>query len=85
MIATLLTTLFVASAFLALGAIADSWRSFGEASLALRTQLKATCETREYRYTLVTTEVRDRRADTPRYRVTPLAGAALFQPVRRAA
>lgn len=85
MIATLLTTLFVASAFLALGAIADSWHSFGAAALALRGQLRATCEVREYRFTLVTTEVRDRRADMPRYRITPLAGPALFQPARRAA
>ena len=90
MIATLLSTLFAAAAFLALGAIADSWRSHGTAVLALREQLRALRETREVRYTLVLTEV-GRREPAPRYAVTlpmvtaPVAAGLPFQPSRRAA
>ena len=91
MIATLLSTLFVAAAFLALGAIADSWRSHGKAVLALREQLRALRQTREVRYTLVMTEVGRRELSAPRYAVTlPLAAGPVtaglpFQPSRRAA
>lgn len=86
MIAALLTTLFAASAFLALGAIADSWRSFGQAALALRGQLRAACEVRDYSFTLVTTEVRSSKEALPSYRITRLgAGPLPFQPAQRAA
>lgn len=59
MIATLLSALFAASAVLAITAIVDSWRRHGSAMLALRGELKACRQSRELRYVLVTTEVRE--------------------------
>lgn len=59
MIATLLSALFAASALLAVTAIVDSWRRHGAAMLALRGELKACRRSRDLRYVLVTTEVRE--------------------------
>ena len=57
MIDMLISTLFAASACLALGAIAGSWRAHGAAALDLRRRLRECPAMRDFRVTLVTTVV----------------------------
>lgn len=47
MIAVLLTTLFTASAFLAIAAMAASWRRYGRQAMTMRAQLAACKEWRD--------------------------------------
>ena len=51
MISTLCSALFAAAACLALGAMMDSWRSYGATSLALRHRLGQSKQYRELRFT----------------------------------
>ena len=52
MLAVLLTTLFTASALLAVSVIAGAWRRFGRQALALRGELAGHQEWREVRVTI---------------------------------
>ena len=90
MLTALIATLFAAAVFLALAAIGASWRDHGAAALALRHQLMACGTTREFRFTLVTTGIRDARlsnsgATVYRPRFRPEARNLPFQPELRAA
>ncbi len=85
MLTALIATLFAAATFLALAAIGASWRDHGAAALALHRQLKACGTTREFRFTLVTTEVRREGAMVYRPRFRPEARNLPFQPELRAA
>ncbi|WP_264442973.1 hypothetical protein [Novosphingobium sp. JCM 18896] len=58
MLAILLTTLFTASALLAAGTIAGTWRRYGHGALALRREVKAFSEWREVRVTIDEIKVR---------------------------
>jgi hypothetical protein len=85
MTAILLATMFAAAAVLALGAIADSWRQFGTAAMALREQLATCSRTRELHFTLVTTEVRRASARVYRLNFRPAGQSLPLQPELRAA
>lgn len=89
MLALLLSTLFAASACLALAAIGSSWRSYGAAVLELRRQLAECGRSRELRFALVSTTVRklDEPAGATVYRPSfrPVAMSLAWQPELRAA
>jgi hypothetical protein len=85
MLTALIATLFTATAFLAMAAIGASWRNYGAAALALREQLQACKTTREFRFTLITTEVRHSGATIYRPDFRPEARGLPFQPGLRAA
>ena len=84
MIAMMIATLFAASAVLAIGVIAESWHRHGGSFRALRKELAACATSREFRFTLVTTELRTAAACRPA--IMPRAMRSLpLQPARRAA
>lgn len=86
MIAAMITTLFVASAALALGVIGDSWRRHGGAYAVLRQELAACARVQEFRHTLVTIEVRSGVRAQPRPAISRQSAWSLpLQPVRLAA
>lgn len=52
MIAILLSTLFAASAVLAIATIGASWRRYGATALAIRSQLRSCADMRDVRFTI---------------------------------
>lgn len=68
----LLSTLFAASAWLAILAIAGSWHRYGAGFLALRGQIETCPPTRELRFKLMTIDAK-------------WAGAAIYRPQFRQA
>ena len=80
MMSALVSILFVAALVLALGAIATTLRAYGSEVLSLRQQFAACDPVRELRFVMITTLVRNERADVWRPGFRPLV--AQIQPRR---
>lgn len=86
MIALALAILFACAALLAVSAIAQSWRQYGPAALALRDELKRCEAARGFDYRIISHELPGRKAALViALRVRPLVRRPLRQPALRAA
>jgi hypothetical protein len=75
MTAVLLFTLFAGTAFLAIGAMAVSWKQYGPAALAIRGQLRECSPTREVRYRIIEMKVQPAALNS-----APATSAKIYRP-----
>ena len=86
MFALTLIALFASAALLAVACLAQSWRQYGTAALALRGEMKQCDATREFDYRIISHDLPSRKpAQVIALPVRPSVRRPLRQPALRAA